>query len=287
MRALGGLGGLAVSLRAELVHARPPEQPGEVQRGQGVHFAVGRHREQAADAGALDALEHELRVDAERVRLQPRRPGGRYVGLAGVHQDDLLAAVLEDVGDAAGDLAGAGDEEPAALALGQPEPPREPRRRQPVECDGRDDDREGDGTRRSACSNPASRSRSAKTEETAAATTPRGAIQERNARSRQVRVDRRLDASTAAGRATNMTTATNAAARQPSPANCATSSRDASNTKRADTSRTVRLSLNSRMCLNGTNRWLARATPITVTASSPASCWSRLAPVKAATTIMS
>ena len=68
--------------------------------------------------------------------------------------------------------------------------------------------RKASGVSASAPEIPASASSSPKTEATEAATIPRGAIQERKARSRVGRSERNVETSTATGRTTSISTST-------------------------------------------------------------------------------
>ena len=88
-------------------------------------------------------------------------------------------------------------------------------------------------------------------------------------RSRHVRNVPMVDRATDAGRTTSINTARNHKLPGSEYAGSLMGSRAARMTKSAEMSSTRRFSLNSTMCRTVTTFWLAKALPITVTASSP------------------
>ena len=130
-------------------------------------------------------------------------------------------------------------------------------------------------------------SSSPKADAVAPATIPRGAIQATNARSRRLSPERQVASATASGRITRTMMATSASAAG-STAFTSDGDTDAEmSTNRAPIRICTSVPWNSSISDTSILRWLARAAPISVVATKPASSRMRSAPTRAAATIMS
>ena len=131
---------------------------------------------------------------------------------------------------------------------------------------------------------PSCSSSIAANEATAAATTPRGAIAIRNPRSARPSDVPAVDASTATGRPTTISTSASTIAGTRPSRTASRSTRAPRTMNRMPSTVAPRFSLNSVMCAAGVAVWFAKAMPSRVTASRPASGRRRSAVAKAAST---